>query len=51
MPKTSKKMSGSTTQREETPIKTKKDLICSIIKRKTKQKFLSENQKVYYETL
>ena len=51
MAKTSRKLSGSTTQREEAQIKTKKDLICSIVKRKTKQKFLSENQKIYYETL
>jgi phosphate starvation-inducible PhoH-like protein len=32
-------------------IKTKKDIICSIIKKKTKQKFLSENQKKYYDIL
>ena len=51
MGRTSKKMSGTTTQRDETNPKTKKDLISSIIKRKTKQKFLSENQKVYYELL
>lgn len=35
----------------ETIIKTKKDLICSIIKKKTKQKFLSESQKIYYDLL
>lgn len=51
MARTSKKMSGATTQRDEINPKTKKDLISSIIKRKTKQKFLSENQKVYYELL
>lgn len=51
MPKQTRKLSGTTAQRDESQIKTKKDLICSIIKRKTKQKFLSENQKVYYETL
>lgn len=53
MRKTSRKVkvSGSTTQDNESQIKTKKDLICSIIKKKTKQKFLSENQKLYYETL
>ena len=50
MRKSSKKMSG-TTNENESPIKTKKDLICSIIKKKTKQKFLSDNQKLYYETL
>ena len=31
--------------------KTKKQIICSLIKKKTKQKFLSESQKNYYETL
>lgn len=51
MPRTSKKFSGTTIQKEDQQVKTKKDLICSIIKRKTKQKFLSENQKIYYNTL
>ena len=37
---------------EETKIvKTKKEQICSIIKKKTKQKFLTESQKEYYEKL
>ena len=31
--------------------KNKKDIICSIIKKKTKEKFLSESQKTYYELL
>jgi len=35
----------------EVQIKTKKDFICSLIKKKTKEKFLSENQKVYYDIL
>jgi phosphate starvation-inducible PhoH-like protein len=35
----------------EVILKTKKDLICSIIKKKTKQKFLSESQKIYYDLL
>jgi len=35
----------------EIQIKTKKDFICSLIKKKTKEKFLSENQKVYYDIL
>lgn len=35
----------------EIVIKTKKDLINSILKKKTKQKFLSENQKIYYDLL
>ncbi len=36
---------------EEKIVRTKKDLICSILRKKTKEKFLSENQKVYYEKL
>ena len=36
---------------EESPIKNKKQQISSIIKRKTKEKFLSESQKEYYEKL
>ena len=36
---------------ENTNYKTKKDLICSIVKKKTKQKFLSDSQKTYYEKL
>lgn len=35
---------------EPTP-KNKKEVICSIIKKKTKQKFLSNSQKEYYDTL
>ena len=31
--------------------KTKKDLICSILKKKTKEKFLTESQRTYYEIL
>lgn len=38
-------------QSEEKVIKTKKDLICHIIKKKTKEKFLSESQKEYYDKL
>jgi phosphate starvation-inducible PhoH-like protein len=36
---------------EQPFFKTKKDLICSILRKKTKQKFLSENQGAYYEKL
>jgi phosphate starvation-inducible PhoH-like protein len=36
---------------EEKVVRTKKDLICSILRKKTKEKFLSENQRVYYEKL
>lgn len=35
----------------ENQYKTKKDIICSIVKRKTKEKFLSDSQKYYYDTL
>lgn len=51
MARTSKKLSGSTTQKDDLHPKTKKDLISSIIKRKTKQKFLSDSQKEYYDIL
>lgn len=51
MTKTVKKWSGTTTQKSEVDPKTKKDLICSILKRKTKEKFLSQSQKTYYDTL
>jgi phosphate starvation-inducible PhoH-like protein len=42
-----------TTSSQEEPKKpvNKKELICQIIKKKTKEKFLSENQRVYYKTL
>jgi phosphate starvation-inducible PhoH-like protein len=40
-----------TPSQTENQFKTKKDIICSIIKRKTKEKFLSESQRNYYETL
>ena len=42
-----------TTTSQEEPKKpvNKKELICQIIKKKTKDKFLSENQRVYYKTL
>ena len=36
---------------DEIPVKNKKQQICSIIKRKTKEKFLSESQKEYYTKL
>jgi phosphate starvation-inducible PhoH-like protein len=51
MSKTTRKNVESVHQSEEKQVKTKKDLICSIIKKKTKQKFLSENQKKYYDIL
>ena len=39
----------STTSSEQ--YKSKKDIICSILKKKTKEKFLSVSQRVYYEKL
>jgi phosphate starvation-inducible PhoH-like protein len=40
-----------TPSHEVSTAKTKKDLICTIVKRKTKEKFLSENQRIYYNVL
>lgn len=40
-----------TPSQEVSTAKTKKDLICTIVKRKTKEKFLSENQRIYYNVL
>jgi phosphate starvation-inducible PhoH-like protein len=51
MGKTSKTNSSITQTSDVKVVKTKKDLICSIIKRKTKEKFLSESQRVYYDKL
>jgi phosphate starvation-inducible protein PhoH and related proteins len=49
IPRTKKTTSNPTTQ--EGNVKTRKELICSIIKKKTKEKFLTDTQKKYYETL
>ena len=46
-----KKSQVSTPSVVEGHNKTKKELICSIVKKKTKNKFLSENQRIYYEKL
>ena len=52
MGKTTRRVSTQpSNSNEERIVKTKKEQICSIIKRKTKQKFLSESQKEYYEKL
>jgi phosphate starvation-inducible protein PhoH len=51
MGKLTRKHQPTTPLPEDHVVKTKKQLICSIVKKKTKQKFLSENQKTYYETL
>jgi phosphate starvation-inducible PhoH-like protein len=39
------------TQNNEEPKKTRKEIICEIIKKKSKDKFLSDNQKIYYDLL
>jgi len=46
-----KKTPTPTPSLEEKIVKTKKQSICAIVKRKTKEKFLSENQKTYYDKL
>ena len=46
-----KKSTSPTPPMEESHNKTKKDIICSILKKKTKEKFLTQNQKKYYDTL
>ena len=38
-------------QNIEEPKKTRKEIICEIIKKKSKEKFLSDNQKIYYDIL
>jgi phosphate starvation-inducible PhoH-like protein len=38
-------------QNSEEPKKTRKEIICEIIKKKSKEKFLSDNQKIYYDIL
>ena len=42
-----------TQQTEETQVtaNTKRDIINQVVKKRTKGKFLTENQKIYYETL
>ena len=40
-----------TTEENQIQPKNKKELICSVIKKPTKNKFLSESQKIYYDTL
>jgi phosphate starvation-inducible protein PhoH len=41
----------TTTQTTDEPKKTRKEIICEIIKKKSKEKFLSDNQKIYYDIL
>jgi phosphate starvation-inducible protein PhoH and related proteins len=51
MGKISKPRPTATLSNDEVPARNKKQQICSIIKRKTKEKFLSESQKEYYDKL
>ena len=51
MAKLSRRSPQPTPTVSEGNFKSKKDLICSIVKKKTKQKFLSESQKYYYDIL
>lgn len=51
MSKVARKAPQPTPTVGEGSFKSKKDLICSIVKKKTKQKFLSESQKYYYDIL
>ena len=41
----------STPLSDKVDTRTKKQLICSLVKKKTKQKFLSESQRKYYDIL
>lgn len=51
MAKQTRKPTPTPSVYEEKSVKTKKDIICSIIKRKTKEKFLTQTQKNYYDKL
>jgi phosphate starvation-inducible PhoH-like protein len=47
----SKKTTSTSSGMEEVSNKSKKEIICSILKKKTKEKFLTQNQRRYYDTL
>jgi phosphate starvation-inducible PhoH-like protein len=51
MEKRTRKKPATPPTEEKIQPKNKKEIICSIIKKKTKEKFLSENQKIYYDKL
>jgi phosphate starvation-inducible PhoH-like protein len=51
MNKSTRKQPIPTPVGDEIVVKNKKQLITSLVKKKTKQKFLSDSQKTYYETL
>ena len=46
-----KRKTTTPTQNTDEPKKTRKEIICEIIKKKPKEKFLSDNQKLYYDLL
>lgn len=46
-----KKSPVPTPSMEEGQNKTRKEVICSILKKKTREKFLTQTQKIYYDTL
>jgi phosphate starvation-inducible PhoH-like protein len=46
-----KRKKNTSNNENEVNVKSRKSLICEIIKKKTKEKFLSENQKKYYDIL
>ena len=49
--KSTRKSPSPTPSPEEKNARTKKEIVCAIIKRKTKEKFLTQTQKNYYDTL
>ena len=51
MAKGTKRTPQVTPTGEEVVVRTKKQLICSIVKKKTKEKFLSDSQREYYHKL
>jgi len=51
MAKGTKRTPQVTPTGEEVVVRTKKQLICSIVKKKTKEKFLSDSQREYYNKL
>ena len=40
-----------TTEENFVPLNSKRDIISQVVKKKQKSKFLTENQKIYHETL
>jgi phosphate starvation-inducible PhoH-like protein len=50
-PRQKKSTVSTSSSEEEGSHKSKKEIICSILKKKTKEKFLTQTQKRYYDTL